>query len=90
LKEGAKRDRVNVVFFGGEPLSNMRLIKAVTAYAEERCREEGKQVDFSLTTNATLLTEEIADWFNEHSFGISISMDGPQAVHDLRRKTIGG
>lgn len=90
LKEGAKRDRINVVFFGGEPLSNMRLIKAVTAYAEERCREEGKQVDFSLTTNATLLTEEIADWFNEHSFGISISMDGPQAVHDLRRKTIGG
>lgn len=90
LKEGAKRDRVNVVYFGGEPLSNMPLIKAVTAYAEERCKEEGKKVDFSLTTNATLLTEEIADYLDGHAFGISISMDGPQAVHDSRRKTIGG
>jgi uncharacterized protein len=90
LAEGAKRERVNVVFFGGEPLTNMRLIRAVTDYAEGRCREEGKQLDLSLTTNATLLTEEIVDYFNEHRFGISISMDGPQAVHDKRRKTIGG
>ncbi|MDO9596197.1 MAG: quinohemoprotein amine dehydrogenase maturation protein [Azoarcus sp.] len=90
LREGASRPTVNVVFFGGEPLSNMGLIKAVTAYTEERCRQLGKKVEFSLTTNATLLTEEIADYFDQHRFGISISMDGPQAVHDARRKTIGG
>ncbi len=90
LAEGAKRDRVNVVFFGGEPLTNMPLIRAVTDYAERRCREEGKGLDLSLTTNATLLTEEIADYFEAHRFGVSISMDGPQAVHDKRRKTIGG
>ncbi|MCL2309498.1 MAG: quinohemoprotein amine dehydrogenase maturation protein [Proteobacteria bacterium] len=90
LREGAKRERVNVVFFGGEPLTNMPLIRAVTEYAERRCREEGKSLDLSLTTNATLLTEEIVDYFNAHRFGISISMDGPQAIHDKRRKTIGG
>ncbi|NMF89001.1 quinohemoprotein amine dehydrogenase maturation protein [Aromatoleum petrolei] len=90
LREGAKRSQVNVVFFGGEPLTNMPLIRAITAYAEDRCREEGKQLDLSLTTNATLLTEEIVDYFDEHRFGVSISMDGPQAIHDRRRRTIGG
>lgn len=90
LREGARRERVNVVFFGGEPLTNMPLIRAVTEYAEQRCREEGKSLDLSLTTNATLLTEDIVDYFQAHRFGISISMDGPQAIHDKRRKTIGG
>ncbi|QID16174.1 quinohemoprotein amine dehydrogenase maturation protein [Nitrogeniibacter mangrovi] len=90
LAEGAKRDRLNVVFFGGEPLTNMPLIRAVTDYAELRCAAGGKGLDLSLTTNATMLTEEIIDFFDAHRFGISISMDGPQAVHDARRKTIGG
>jgi uncharacterized protein len=90
LREGAKRERVSIVFFGGEPLSNMPVIRAATDYAERRCAQEGKALDLSLTTNATLLTEELIDWLDAHRFGISISMDGPQAVHDRRRKTIGG
>lgn len=90
LREGAKRDHVNVVFFGGEPLMNMPLIREVTKYAELRCQEERKSLGLSLTTNATLLTEEIAEYFNQHRFGITISMDGPQAIHDKRRRTIGG
>ncbi len=90
LKEGKSRDRVNIVFFGGEPLSNMPLIKAAVEYAERRCAEEGKKVDFSLTTNATLLTPKIIDYLNRHRFGIAISMDGPREVHDKNRKTIGG
>jgi len=90
LREGASRDRVNVVFFGGEPLSNMPLIKKTVDYAESRCRDMDKKVDFSLTTNATLLTEGIIDYLNDHKFGIAISMDGPKAIHDKNRKTIGG
>ncbi|MEC4722808.1 quinohemoprotein amine dehydrogenase maturation protein [Noviherbaspirillum sp. CPCC 100848] len=90
LAEGAQNERINVVFFGGEPLTNMRLIKQAVQYAEERCAELGKRVDFTMTTNATLLTEEIVDYLDEHHFGISISMDGPEAVHDRRRKTVGG
>jgi uncharacterized protein len=90
LREGHTRERVNVVFFGGEPLSNLALIKEVVSYAERRCAEEGKKVDFSLTTNATLLREQIVDYLDEHRFGISISMDGPAAVHDRHRRTVGG
>jgi uncharacterized protein len=90
LCEAKDRKRVNLVFFGGEPLSNMALIRAMVDYAERRADEVGKTVDFSLTTNATLLTEVLVDWLSAHRFGITISMDGPKALHDRNRKTIGG
>ncbi|POA28196.1 MULTISPECIES: quinohemoprotein amine dehydrogenase maturation protein [unclassified Pseudomonas] len=90
IAQGQVRDNLNVIFFGGEPLTNLSLIKQVVDYAEARCKEVGKQVDFSMTTNATMLTEEIVDYLDLHRFGVSISMDGPQAVHDRRRITVGG
>lgn len=88
--QAASRDRVNVVFFGGEPLTNMPLIRQAADHAEARAAETGKTVDFSLTTNATLLTEEIADWLDAHRFGLTVSMDGPRAMHDQNRRTVGG
>lgn len=90
LAESHGRDRVNIVFFGGEPLRKFKEIQAIVAHAERRCAEAGKIADFSLTTNATLLTEEIVDWLDAHRFGLAISMDGPKAIHDLRRLTVGG
>ncbi|HRO15304.1 MAG TPA: quinohemoprotein amine dehydrogenase maturation protein [Paracoccus sp. (in: a-proteobacteria)] len=90
LAQAAGRDKINVVFFGGEPLSNMPLIRQVVDYTEARVAELGKAVDFSLTTNATLLTEGIVDWLNAHRVGITVSMDGPRALHDRNRRTVGG
>lgn len=90
LKESPDRDSYNIVFFGGEPLSNLPLIRDVVAHAEPRFAALGKEVSFTLTTNATLLTEEIVDWLDAHRFGLTVSMDGPKALHDKNRKTIGG
>lgn len=90
LKESPDETRYSVVFFGGEPLSNRPLIEHMVAYCEQRFAEAGKQVEFIMTTNATLLTEEIVDWLNAHRFGLSISIDGPKTVHDRNRITVGG
>jgi uncharacterized protein len=90
LKAGATRDRLNVVFFGGEPLTNVPLIQQVTAYAEAEGARAGKAVDFSLTTNATLLTPALIEYFDAHRFGISVSIDGPKVLHDRHRKSVGG
>ena len=32
----------------------------------------------------------MVDYFNAHRFGITVSMDGPKALHDRNRKTVGG
>ncbi len=90
LAAGHQRDKINIVFFGGEPLTNVPLIREVVDYAETVTARAGKRVDFSLTTNATLLTPALVDYFDSHRFGISVSMDGPQAIHDRHRKTVGG
>lgn len=90
FQSGASRERVNVVFFGGEPLTNVPLIREVVAYAEAKATHSARQVDFSMTTNATLLTPNLVDYFDAHRFGLSVSLDGPQAIHDRHRKTVGG
>ncbi len=90
IKQAEARDSISIVFFCGEPLTNVPLIRQVVEYAERRVGEEGKHVEFSLTTNATLLTPELIDFFAAHRFGISISMDGPKLIHDRNRRSVGG
>ena len=90
LEAGAARKRVNIVFFGGEPLTNAALIKQVVGYAEVAATRAGKLMDFSMTTNATLLTPALIEYFDAHRFGISVSMDGPKVMHDRHRKSVGG
>ena len=90
LRESPDEPRYTIVFLGGEPLTHLPFIKDAVAFCERRFGEAGKSVDFVMTTNATLLTPGIVDYLDEHRFGLSISMDGPQAVHDRHRKTVGG
>lgn len=90
LAESPDQTRYNIVFFGGEPLSNLSLIKQVVAYAEPLFASIGKIVDFSLTTNGTLLSQKVIDFLDAHNIGISVSMDGPKAYHDKNRITVGG
>ena len=90
LEESPDEPRYTLVFFGGEPLSNLPLMKEVVSFAGQRFAQAGKQLDFVMTTNATLLTDDTIDWLDRHRFGLSISMDGPQAIHDRNRLTVGG
>ena len=49
-----------------------------------------KRVHCSLTTNATLLTDEVVDFLTRHRFGITVSIDGDQNEQDRHRKDHGG
>ena len=88
--EAGAAPQVGVTFFGGEPLTCFSLLRELTAYARQEGERVGKLVRFSVTTNATLLTDEIVDFFSTHRFGISVSMDGNEAQHDRHRLTIAG
>ena len=76
---------VNLTFFGGETLLNFKMLKSTLAYARQRGEELGKQVNASLTTNATLLREEIVDWFIENDVGVTVSIDGAREQQDKFR-----
>lgn len=85
LEQSAGSRGVHITFFGGETLMNFPLLRQVVTYANERCREEGRYVNYSLTTNATLLTPAIIDFLSENRIGVTVSMDGPKEMHDQLR-----
>jgi uncharacterized protein len=45
----------------------------------------GKTLDFSLTTNATLLRPDIIEFLAENEIGVTISMDGPEELQNRFR-----
>lgn len=73
-------------FFGGEPLLNMPIISFVTSYATEQARNRNKNIIFLLSTNGTLISDEVADFLIEYKVGVCISLDGPRHVHDIHRR----
>ena len=54
LRESRENKHAHITFFGGETLMNFPVLKSTIAYARRRAAEVGKEIDFSLTTNATL------------------------------------
>jgi uncharacterized protein len=85
LAQSGDRRSIHITFFGGETLMNYPLLKQVVAFANERAAEQGRHIDFSLTTNATLLTPSIIEFLSENHIGVTVSMDGPKEMHDHLR-----
>ena len=76
-------EELYIGFYGGEPLMNYKLLKQCVEYAEESMRD--KKINFSMTTNATLITKRVSEFLIDHPFQITISLDGPEEVHDRNR-----
>ena len=85
LGQSGTRQNVHITFFGGETLMNFPLLKSVVAYANDRAAAQGRSIDFSLTTNATLLTPAIIQFLSENRIGVTVSMDGPPDLHNKLR-----
>jgi uncharacterized protein len=83
--QAKKNQRLQLTFFGGETLLNFKVIQPTVAYARRRAAEEGQFIDFSLTTNATLLTPAIVQWLAENNIGVTVSIDGPKKFQDGMR-----
>ena len=84
----AELDHVALNFYGGEPFLNFGLIRQAVAYANKVF--VGKRIDYSLTTNGTLLTDEIIEFLCSNHFSVLFSIDGPASVHDRNRKKSNG
>lgn len=74
-----------ISFYGGEPLMNFDVIRRIVEYAE-KLDFRNRQLFFTMTTNATLLSK-YATFLRNHQFKLLISLDGDKA-HDVYRKTI--
>ncbi|MFT4045970.1 MAG: quinohemoprotein amine dehydrogenase maturation protein [Solimonas sp.] len=85
LEQSRGRKTVHITFFGGETLLNFRLLQDVVLYANAQAAAQGRSVTYSLTTNATLLSDEIITFLSDHHVGVTVSMDGPPDLQDRHR-----
>jgi len=74
--------RLNIGFYGGEPLLNTKLIREITDYAEKQ-DNLGRTLSYSMTTNAVLLDKHI-DFLVEKQFDLLISLDGDEYAQSYR------
>ncbi|SCY47424.1 His-Xaa-Ser system radical SAM maturase HxsB [Lachnospiraceae bacterium XPB1003] len=82
-------DAITIEFQGGEPLLNFDTIKYIIEYSSSV--NSVKAISYNLVSNLSLLTEEIADYLCEHRVQVSVSLDGPDYVHNNNRPfRIGG
>lgn len=90
IEASGSRKNLEIDFFGGEPLMNFGVVKEITAYAEEKGIEHGKNFRFTITTNALLLNEENKKYINEHMGNVVLSIDGREEVNDRMRPRVDG
>jgi uncharacterized protein len=78
--------RIEFCFFGGEPLLCFDLIREMTGYVRKTERKVDIPVRFSITTNGTLLNQQVIDFLKDENCDLCISIDGPEHIHDLNRR----
>ncbi|MDD7306273.1 MAG: radical SAM protein [Peptoniphilaceae bacterium] len=76
-----------VMFFGGEPLLSFETIKQTVKEFEFLYNSMLIKTipRFTIVTNGTLITKEIAEFFNENNFYVTISIDGESYIHNILR-----
>jgi radical SAM protein with 4Fe4S-binding SPASM domain len=74
---------INLIFFGGEPLLNLPVIKFTINHFKEKYPQ--RRIAYSITTNGTIMNNEIIQLFKENNFAILLSLDGPDNEFNLRK-----
>jgi len=81
------RNPIKISFFGGEPFSNFKFMKAFVEKAE---KEFNFPIRYSINTNGYNLNSEKIDFLVDNNISIAVSIDGNQKSHDFNRITVGG
>jgi uncharacterized protein len=76
---------LKIEFQGGEPLLNFELVRHIVLRAETRNAAEKRDLQFVITSNLALLTDEILAFCEEHDVYFSTSLDGPADIHNRNR-----
>jgi uncharacterized protein len=88
LKRVRERSDITIGFYGGEPLLEFDLIKQCVEYT--KAQVEGKRINFTLTTNGTLMPDYVIDYLVDNDFLLNISLDGSKTEHDASRQFADG
>lgn len=83
VNKSIDNELLTIGFYGGEPLLEYELIKYTVEKIKKRIGE--RKIRFTITTNGTLLNEEILEFLDKYKFSVLISLDGPKDINDKNR-----
>jgi sulfatase maturation enzyme AslB (radical SAM superfamily) len=78
----------SLILFGGEPLLAFNSIRQAWPDVKGLFRSHQEEMpSFAIVTNGSLINHDIATFFAENDFAVTVSLDGPKKVHDMCRPT---
>jgi uncharacterized protein len=81
---GTVSDQLNFIWHGGEPLlAGLHTYRKIIQ--EQKKLSNGLQIKNRLQSNGTLINKRYIDFFKKNNFGVGVSVDGPDYLHDLNR-----
>ena len=80
-------NQLHITFFGGEPLLEKEKIFYIIRTFDEK---DGLEVSYRMSTNGTLLTEDLMQELYTNSVFVSLSIDGHPEAHNTHRLDAGG
>lgn len=78
------KEECYINFYGGEPLLAFGQIRHTLDYIQDKNKKKKKQIQFTMTTNGSLIDDDTLQFLNQHKFSLLLSFDG--IVQDLSRK----
>lgn len=85
--EKLKTNQLHITFFGGEPLlEKEKIFYIIDKFGQQKELE----VSFRMSTNGTLLSENLMQRLYSNGVFISLSIDGHPEIHDRHRVDAGG
>lgn len=84
-KRKAVKDRTIMFMGGGEPALSWKILKDATLYAEKAAAENSVTPHFAITTNGSILNDEMIAFFKEHSFTVQLSFEVLPDVQNEQR-----
>ena len=87
LGEIAEGGRLEIIFFGGEPLLNWPLAKEVITHCERSlaANHVGKNKRYHVTSNLSILPPDLLEWAKKYDISFLCDIDGPPAIHNACR-----
>ena len=90
VNQGENIREFSINFFGGEPLLRYSTLKDLVSYAEQKKQNGSFLFHYSITTNGSLISQSIIDFFKTYDFAVNVSIDGTRALHNKQRPFLNG
>lgn len=90
IEQSKDQPRIDVTFWGGEPLTQLSLVKEIVEYIKIETSKANKGYALSMTTNGTLLSESTLKYLQDENILFSVSIDGREEVHNAHRPFASG